>query len=101
MALSWLNVPCAVKAAIGIGKRTLATLAAPTACGRGGRARRRILAVPAYGPALDDPCSRLIFGLECADFGGNHDRRYADLLRGGARPWAGPRRDDRGGGAGR
>jgi hypothetical protein len=30
LALSWRNLPCALKAAIDIGKRTLAILAAPT-----------------------------------------------------------------------
>jgi hypothetical protein len=33
VALSWLNLPCALKAAIGIGKRTLAALASPLSAG--------------------------------------------------------------------
>ena len=50
LALSWRNLPCALKAAIGNGKRTLASPAVPAACG-GHRTRGKAnFGTPHRGP---------------------------------------------------
>jgi hypothetical protein len=47
LALRWHNLPCALKAAIGIGKRTLAILAAPAAFAAAWMRGKADLAAPA------------------------------------------------------
>jgi len=64
VALSWPNLPCDLKAAIGIGKQTLAILAAPTAAADARESGLR--QPPAYGPVLLS-ITPLDLGLERAD----------------------------------
>jgi hypothetical protein len=60
MALSWLNLLCALKAAIGISKQTLATpTSLPRHRGRSksSRSRYRATSVPTHGPNCGMPDS--------------------------------------------